>query len=57
MVLFVFKLLLTPLLIGLVSLAGRRWGPAVSGWIVGLPPPPAFCVGWPAAPSPSPSSS
>jgi hypothetical protein len=37
MLLFVFKLLLTPLLIGLVSLAGRRWGPAVSGWIVGLP--------------------
>ncbi|HET9651864.1 MAG TPA: hypothetical protein VFP36_06720, partial [Usitatibacter sp.] len=25
------------LLIGLVSLAGRRWGPAVSGWLVGLP--------------------
>ena len=34
---FVFKLLLTPLLIGLVSLAGRRWGPVVSGWLVGLP--------------------
>ncbi|GAC1626877.1 MAG: hypothetical protein NVS4B11_23810 [Ktedonobacteraceae bacterium] len=33
----VFKLLLTPLLVGLVSLAGRRWGPAVSGWLVGLP--------------------
>lgn len=33
----VFKLLLTPALIGLVSLAGRRWGPAVSGWLVGLP--------------------
>jgi hypothetical protein len=33
----VFKLLLTPVLIGLVSLAGRRWGPAVSGWLVGLP--------------------
>ena len=31
------KLVLTPLLIGLVSLAGRRWGPAVSGWLVGLP--------------------
>lgn len=31
------KLMLTPLLIGLVSLAGRRWGPAVSGWLVGLP--------------------
>jgi hypothetical protein len=33
----VFKLLVTPLLIGAVSLAGRRWGPAVSGWLVGLP--------------------
>ena len=31
------KLLLTPTLIGLVSLAGRRWGPAISGWFVGLP--------------------
>ena len=31
------KLLLTPLLTGLVSLAGRRWGPVVSGWLVGLP--------------------
>jgi hypothetical protein len=33
----IFKLLLTPIIIGLVSLAGRRWGPAVSGWLVGLP--------------------
>ena len=32
-----FKLLLTPTLLGLVSLIGRRWGPAVSGWIIGLP--------------------
>lgn len=31
------KLLLTPVLIGIVSLMGRRWGPAVSGWFVGLP--------------------
>jgi hypothetical protein len=31
------KLVLTPLLIGAASLAGRRWGPAVSGWLVGLP--------------------
>ena len=36
MILF-FKLLLTPVLIGLVTLAGRRWGPVVSGWLVGLP--------------------
>ena len=31
------KLVLTPLLIVGVSLAGRRWGPLVSGWLVGLP--------------------
>src|SRR4030095_13403342 len=31
------KLALTPALIGLVSLAGRRWGPGVSGWRVGFP--------------------
>jgi hypothetical protein len=34
---FLLKLLLTPLLIGLISLAGRRWGNRVSGWLVGLP--------------------
>jgi hypothetical protein len=34
---FLFKLILSPLLIGAVSIAGRRWGPAVSGWLVGLP--------------------
>lgn len=33
----VLKLILAPLIIGSASLAGRRWGPAVSGWIVGLP--------------------
>jgi hypothetical protein len=31
------KLVLTPVLVGTASLAGRRWGPAVSGWLVGLP--------------------
>lgn len=31
------RLLLTPSLICLASLAGRRWGPLVSGWLVGLP--------------------
>lgn len=31
------KLVLAPALIGAASLAGRRWGPAVSGWLVGLP--------------------
>ena len=34
---FLFKLILSPLLIGAVSLVGRRWGPAVSGWLIGLP--------------------
>ena len=33
----ILKLVLTPALIGAASLAGRRWGPAVSGWLVGLP--------------------
>ena len=31
------KLIATPTLIGLASLAGRRWGHAISGWIVALP--------------------
>ena len=31
------RILLAPALIGAASLAGRRWGPAVSGWLVGLP--------------------
>jgi hypothetical protein len=33
----VLKVTLTPLLVLTVSLVGRRWGPAVSGWLVGLP--------------------
>jgi len=33
----VFKIVLTPALIGAASVAGRRWGPLVSGWLVGLP--------------------
>jgi hypothetical protein len=33
----VLKLLVTPLLIGGATLAGRRWGDRVSGWLVGLP--------------------
>jgi hypothetical protein len=33
----ILKLVLTPALIGTASLAGRRWGPAVSGWLVGFP--------------------
>lgn len=31
------KLVLTPVLIAVASLAGRRWGPAISGWLVGIP--------------------
>ncbi len=34
---FILKLILAPVIIGSASLAGRKWGPAVSGWIVGLP--------------------
>lgn len=33
----VLKLILAPVIIGSASLAGRRWGPAVSGWIIGMP--------------------
>jgi hypothetical protein len=31
------KLVLVPTFIGVVSLAGRRWGTTISGWLVGLP--------------------
>jgi hypothetical protein len=37
MSLLAFKLLLPPILILLASLAGRRWGDAIGGWLVGLP--------------------
>ena len=33
----VLKLVVTPILIAAASLAGRRWGGSVSGWLVGLP--------------------
>ena len=32
-----FKILIAPVLIGLVSLAGRKWGPGIAGWLLGLP--------------------
>jgi hypothetical protein len=32
-----FKLIVTPFLIGAVTLAGRKWGPTVSGLLMGLP--------------------
>ena len=31
------KLILTPLLVGGASLAGRRWGSGVGGWLIGMP--------------------
>ena len=31
------KLFLVPTFLLLISLAGRRWGPAVAGWLAGLP--------------------
>lgn len=37
MSILILKLVATPLLILAASLAGRRWGEAVSGWFVGLP--------------------
>lgn len=33
----IFKLTITPLLIGLISLADKRWGATVGGWLIGLP--------------------
>lgn len=37
MTILLLKLMLAPALIFAVSLAGRRWGPSVSGWLIGLP--------------------
>jgi len=33
----ILKLVVTPALIGAASLAGRRWGAALGGWLVGIP--------------------
>ncbi|HYA00963.1 MAG TPA: hypothetical protein VEK76_11515 [Candidatus Binatia bacterium] len=33
----VLKLTLTPVLIGASALIGRRWGPSLGGWFVGIP--------------------
>jgi hypothetical protein len=35
--LLLVKLLATPLLVGGASVAARRWGPSIGGWIVSLP--------------------
>jgi hypothetical protein len=37
MTLLIVKITLTPLLIAVATLAARRWGHAVGGWIAGLP--------------------
>jgi hypothetical protein len=34
---FALKLVLTPVLVGGASLAGRRWGSSVGGWLIGIP--------------------
>lgn len=34
---FALKVVATPLLVGAASLAGRRWGSAIAGWLVGIP--------------------
>lgn len=33
----ILKLVLVPILIGCITLAGRRWGPAVAGWLSAFP--------------------
>jgi hypothetical protein len=33
----ILKLVLVPALIGLITVAGHRWGPAVAGWLSALP--------------------
>lgn len=37
MIAFVLKITITPLFVCLATLAGRRWGHTVSGWLVALP--------------------
>lgn len=34
---FILKLVLVPLLIGIMTLIARRWGPALAGWLSGFP--------------------
>jgi len=35
--LLALKLFLVPFFLGLISLAGKRWGPGLAGWLAGLP--------------------
>ena len=37
LVLFALKLFLVPFFLLLITLAGKRWGPGVSGWLAGFP--------------------
>ena len=37
MPILLLKLVLTPLLVGGSTLAARRWGPAIGGWLIALP--------------------
>ena len=37
MTVLALKLVLTPMLIAIATLTGRRWGPSIGGWLVGLP--------------------
>ena len=37
MSLFLLKLFLVPSFLGLISYAGRRWGPGIAGWLAGFP--------------------
>lgn len=37
MLLILLKIILAPALMGLVSLAGRKWGPEISGCLLGIP--------------------
>ena len=37
MTVLALKIVLTPTLIAIATLTGRRWGPSIGGWLVGLP--------------------
>ena len=34
---FLLKLILTPLIVAVATLAARRWGESIGGWLIGLP--------------------
>ena len=37
MTVLALKIVITPMLIAIATLTGRRWGPSIGGWLVGLP--------------------